>query len=353
MKKKDFFYDLPDELIADFPLENRTQSRLLYLNGVNGQIEHKSFFDCLSLLKKGDLLVFNNTKVIPARLMAKKPTGGKVEVMLDQIINAHIAKAQLGASRTPKEGEEIIFNDSAKAIVKGRVKEIFELELVSKDQSWFLLAENEGEIPLPPYMNRQSKELDQNRYQTVYAKEPGSVAAPTAGLHFDEAILSSLDDMGVDTAYVTLNIGAGTYLPVRTDDIKDHHMHSEFLNVTQEVCNKIIKTKENGGRVIAIGTTSVRSLETAAQKAKKGSLIEPYCGETDIFIYPGYKPKIVDALFTNFHLPESTLIMLVSALAGYSNVMKAYNEAVKEKYRFFSYGDSMFITCNPEPDCPI
>lgn len=353
MKKSAFYYDLPADLIADRPLDERRASRLLTLNGTTGGIHHKKFSDILEFLKPNDLLVFNNTKVIPARLFAKKPTGGRVEVMLDQIINEKCAKAQIKASRAPKENEEIIFEDGTVAVVTGRVKEIFEIVLAQNaNMSWFLLAEKFGEIPLPPYMNRKSTEFDEKRYQTVYAQEPGSVAAPTAGLHFDDEMMSKLDDMGVRKAFVTLNIGAGTYLPVRTDDIQDHHMHSEFLTVNQDVCDLVAQTKNKGGRVIAVGTTSVRSLESAAQFSPKG-VIEPYQGETNIFIYPGYKPLVVDALITNFHLPESTLIMLVSALAGYKQTMSAYRQAVEEGYRFFSYGDSMFITCNPDPDCPI
>lgn len=352
MKKSDFFYDLPEDLIAQYPLTVRHESRLLHLDGASGGIAHKQFSNLPDLLRENDLLVFNNTKVIPARLEARKPTGGRVEVMLDQIKGAKQATAQLGSSRTPRAGESLVFNNGAEILVKGRKEAVFELEITTCEHSWYDLCDAYGKMPLPPYIKRDDDEGDQTRYQTIYAEKPGSVAAPTAGLHFDHSVFEALDKKGVRRASVTLNIGAGTYLPVRTDDVKNHVMHSEYLEVDQKTCDLIAQTKQAGGRVIAVGTTAVRSLETATSHAKHG-LIEPYKGETEIFIYPGYDFKVIDGLVTNFHLPESTLIMLVSALGGYSHVMAAYKEAVEEKYRFFSYGDSMFVTCNPDPDCPI
>ncbi len=348
MQRQDFFFDLPNELIAQRPADKRSASRLLCLEGGEGTLSHKNFVDLPDLLNEGDLLILNNTKVIPARLFGHRLTGGKVEVMLDQIIDEKYATAHLRASNTPKIGTQMILPEGNLFIAESRDESIFHLRLKEGDLSWYELCEKYGQMPLPPYIEREEDEADYDRYQTVYGVHAGSVAAPTAGLHFDDQIFAQLKAKGVSIETVMLHIGAGTFLPVRKDNIFEHKMHSEYLEVTQGLCDKIKETKARGGRVVAVGTTSVRSLETAAL----GGEIKPYKGSTDIFIYPGFKFNVVDIMVTNFHLPESTLIMLVSAFGGYSNVMKAYKEAVEKKYRFFSYGDSMFITCNLNPDKP-
>lgn len=342
MKLSDFYFDLPPHLIAKYPTEQRSASRLLYLNSSSGETEHKQFVDAAELLNEGDLLVFNNTKVIPARLLGKKQTGGQVEVLVERITGEMTCLAHVRASKAPKPGTQLILEDAVTVLVSGRKDALFELVFQSADGVLASL-EKYGHMPLPPYIDRPDNEADKQRYQTVYSEKPGAVAAPTAGLHFDEAMLARLTKKGINTAFLTLHVGAGTFQPVRVDDITTHKMHAEFADVSQDVVNKVLATKRAGKRVIAVGTTSVRSLETAAKFALN-ALIEPYCDDTDIFIYPGFEFKVVDAMFTNFHLPESTLMMLISAFGGYENIMRAYHQAIENEYRFFSYGDSMFIS---------
>jgi S-adenosylmethionine:tRNA ribosyltransferase-isomerase len=339
MKLSDFHFDLPEELIALYPPAKRTDSRLLCLNRANGEITHRQFPDLLDLIRPEDLMVFNNTRVIPARLFGKKQSGGRVEILLERVTDDHSAVAQIKASKSPKPGSSIIFetdDGEVTALVVDREEGFFSLRF---SESVMSLSEKAGHMPLPPYIKREDELADRERYQTVYGEKKGAVAAPTAGLHFDEGLLQAIRDKGVHTAMVTLHVGAGTFQPVRSETIEEHKMHAEYLEVSEEVCEQVRLCKERGGRVIAVGTTSVRCLETAAQSGN----IEPYVGDTRIFIYPGYRFNAVDALVTNFHLPESTLIMLVSAMAGTEEILAAYKEAVKEKYRFFSYGDAMFI----------
>lgn len=337
MKKNDFYYDLPDELIAQYPAEKRTDSRLLVLD--HGDVQHHQFPDFVDLINPGDLLVFNNTKVIPARLFGQKASGGKVEVLLERITGESTCLAHIRASGAPKPGTQLLLEGGIELAVMERIDDLYALQSTGEED--FLTAvEAAGHMPLPPYITREDEQADRSRYQTVYASEKGAVAAPTAGLHFDDDILQRLRDKGVDAAFVTLHVGAGTFQPVRVDDIKEHKMHAEYIDVSDLVCEKIAATKAAGKRVIAIGTTSVRSLETASQSG----VTKPYQGDTDIFIYPGYQFQCVDALLTNFHLPESTLLMLVSAFAGTNNIRKAYQAAVDQRYRFFSYGDAMFLT---------
>ncbi len=339
MKLSDFHFDLPEELIALYPPAKRTDSRLLCLNRANGEITHRQFPDLLDLIRPEDLMVFNNTRVIPARLFGKKQSGGRVEILLERVTDDHSAVAQIKASKSPKPGSSIIFetdDGEVTALVVDREEGFFSLRF---SESVMSLSEKAGHMPLPPYIKREDELADRERYQTVYGEKKGAVAAPTAGLHFDEGLLQAIRDKGVHTAMVTLHVGTGTFQPVRSETIEEHKMHAEYLEVSEEVCEQVRMCKERGGRVIAVGTTSVRCLETAAQSGN----IEPYVGDTRIFIYPGYRFNAVDALVTNFHLPESTLIMLVSAMAGTEEILAAYKEALKEKYRFFSYGDAMFI----------
>jgi len=289
------------------------------------------------LLKPGDLLVFNNTKVIPARLFGNKASGGRVEILLERMLNEKECLAQIRASKSPKAGGSILLEDGSELRVLGREGSFFHLRAVSEDL--MTLMRRLGHIPLPPYITREDTERDRRRYQTVYAETPGAVAAPTAGLHFDQALLEQLKASGVQSTTVTLHVGAGTYQPVRVDNIEDHHMHAEWLEVPQSACDAVAVAKSAGGRIIAVGTTAVRSLETAAQ----GGSLEPFSGDSRIFIYPPYQFRVVDAMITNFHLPESTLLMLVSAFAGHQNTLAAYRHAVEQKYRFFSYGDAMLI----------
>ncbi|NIB43934.1 tRNA preQ1(34) S-adenosylmethionine ribosyltransferase-isomerase QueA [Pseudomaricurvus alkylphenolicus] len=344
MRRQDFYYDLPDELIARQPAKERRGSRLLRLDGDTGAIQHGQFPDLLNWLQPGDLMVFNNTRVIPARVFGHKGSGGKVEVLVERVLDSHRVLAHTKASKAPRVGTDIVLQDGTPLIVINRHDALFELAF-PKDQPVLEVLERIGHMPLPPYIDREDAAEDRERYQTVYSdsSKAGAVAAPTAGLHFDEELLEQLRAKGVDTAFVTLHVGAGTFQPVRVDNIHEHQMHSEIMELDAQVCDQVRRAKENGGRVIAVGTTSVRCLETAAQ----GGELKPYQGETNIFIYPSYQYQVVDALVTNFHLPESTLLMLVSAFAGYRHTMAAYDEAVAEAYRFFSYGDAMFITRNP------
>jgi len=342
MKTRDFQYHLPEQLIAQKPSEIRSQSRLLHYSRDKKSTNHLRFDDIIDLINPGDLLVFNNTRVIPARMYGHKETGGKVEVLVERLTSAQTCLAHVRASKTPKAGGIILLTDEEKqyqVTVDGREGNLFILRSDSQ-QTMADIMESIGHMPLPPYIERSDTEEDFTRYQTVYANEPGAVAAPTAGLHFDDELLSKLQSKGIDTAYVTLHVGAGTFQPVRSENIEDHEMHFEYLEVGQETVDKCQQTRSNGGRVIAVGTTTVRSLETASQSGR----LEAYAGETDIFIYPGYKFNSVDALVTNFHLPESTLLMLISAFAGKDEMMSCYAEAIEQEYRFFSYGDAMFIS---------
>ena len=346
MRRTDFTFELPEELIAQQPVTERTASRLLVLNGNTGAIEDKVFTDLSDFLQSGDVLVFNNTQVIPARLHGKKATGGKVEVLVERIVDDHVALAHIRASKSPKSGTELLFEKNISAEVTGREGDLFVVNFNHNNQSENTvlgILNNIGHMPLPPYIQRDDEDFDQDRYQTVYAERPGAVAAPTAGLHFDEKMLQQLSDKGIEQIHVTLHVGAGTFQPVRVDDLNDHYMHKEWIELTKENSEKINKAKKEGRRIIAVGTTSVRCLESAALFSNKEGMLKPYTGETDIFITPGYEFKVIDALITNFHLSESTLLMLVSAFAGYENIKNAYQHAIKEKYRFFSYGDAMFL----------
>ncbi|TDO99729.1 tRNA preQ1(34) S-adenosylmethionine ribosyltransferase-isomerase QueA [Marinomonas balearica] len=349
MKVSDYQFDLPDELIARYPMPERTSSRLLKLNGQSGELEHGQFADILSLVEPGDLMVFNNTRVIPARIFGQKESGGKIEVLVERLVSPTEILAHVRASKSPKPGNELVLGTdrgvSFKAVMVERQANLFRLQF---EEPVLEVLDKVGHMPLPPYIERPDEESDQERYQTVYNEKPGAVAAPTAGLHFDDELLKQLSEIGVDTAFVTLHVGAGTFQPVKVDNVKDHIMHSEYAEVSQDVVDKVRLAKSKGKRVIAVGTTSVRSLESASQSGS----IQPMADDTSIFIYPGYEFKTVDALVTNFHLPESTLIMLISAFAGYANVMAAYKTAVSEQYRFFSYGDAMFITRNSKADGP-
>jgi S-adenosylmethionine:tRNA ribosyltransferase-isomerase len=343
VKRQDFYFDLPENLIAQHPAKNRRDSRLLVLNSdAEGSLLDQKFPDLLSFIEPNDLLIFNNTKVIPARLFGIKQTGGKVELLIERVIDHSTILTHIKSSRAPKPGTILNIENAFDIEVIGRKDALFVVKVLS-DNSALDLIEAHGHMPLPPYIERANdEEEDKDRYQTVYSEKPGAVAAPTAGLHFDEAILDEIRTKGVDIGFVTLHVGAGTFKPVQVDDIAEHVMHSEYLEVDQEVVNKIRQARAKGGRVIAVGTTSVRCLESAASFSQSDS-IQPYQGDTDIFITPGYEFKEVDVLLTNFHLPESTLIMLVSALAGYENTMQAYKHAVQEQYRFFSYGDAMLV----------
>ncbi|SFQ07760.1 tRNA preQ1(34) S-adenosylmethionine ribosyltransferase-isomerase QueA [Pseudomonas borbori] len=345
MRVADFDFELPDALIARHPLAERRASRLLVLNGPSGALAHRQFSDLLEYLRPGDLMVFNNTRVIPARLFGQKASGGKLEVLVERVLDSHRVLAHVRSSKSPKPGSMILLDGGGEAQMLARHGALFELRFA---EAVLPLLERVGHMPLPPYIDRPDDAADRERYQTVYAERTGAVAAPTAGLHFDQALLASIAGMGVESAFVTLHVGAGTFQPVRVERIEDHHMHSEWLEVGQEVVDAVAACRARGGRVVAVGTTSVRSLESAA----RDGVLKAFSGDTDIFIYPGRPLHVVDALVTNFHLPESTLLMLVSAFAGYPETMAAYKSAVAEGYRFFSYGDAMFITRNPAPRGP-
>lgn len=337
MKKQDFYFDLPSELIAQYPLACRSDSRLLTYNRQTEEYGHHQFKEIADFLKPGDLLVMNDSKVIPARLYGFKSTGGKVELLVERIISDFTFLAHIKASKALKRGGVINLEQGNQLEIVERQDDLF---LCKSSIETLKLLNDQGHIPLPPYITRDDEQLDQDRYQTVYARLAGSVAAPTAGLHFDEAVLSSLRSRGVNIAYVTLHVGAGTFRPVRCDHIKDHQMHSEQFTISAELCDAVHAAKAAGNRVIAIGTTALRSLESAADE--NGTLI-PCSRDTSIFIYPGYQFRICDGLMTNFHLPESTLLMLVSAFIGHSQAMSLYHEAINQKYRFFSYGDTSLL----------
>ena len=340
MKKSDFYFDLPEELIAQDPLEDRSSSRLLRLRRESGEISHHHFYDIVDFLNPGDCLVVNNTKVIPARLFGTKPdTGASIEVLLLKRRQNDIWETLVRPGKKAKIGTKITFGDGR---LKGEVVDIVEegnrLIQFSYDGIFEEVLDELGQMPLPPYIKHPLK--DRDRYQTVYAKNEGSAAAPTAGLHFTPELLKKIEEKGVTIAYLTLHVGLGTFRPVKEDEITDHHMHSEYYVVTQETADQINTARRNGGRIVACGTTSIRTLETVA---REDGTIPAKSGWTDIFIYPGYKFKCIDAVITNFHLPESTLIMLISAFAGREHVLHAYEIAVKERYRFFSFGDAMFL----------
>ncbi len=337
MQRTDFYYQLPAELIAQRPLAQRSASRLLRVDRRSGQLSDRTFSDLPDLLNPGDLLVFNNTEVIPARLYAHKASGGHVEILLERLLNDRECLAQVRASKSPKAGGKLVLEDGSELLVKERQEGFFHLRSETADLMGLL--KKFGHMPLPPYITRADNAADRQRYQTVFADTPGAVAAPTAGLHFDQALLERLKDTGIHSTMVTLHVGAGTFQPMRVERIEDHQMHAEWLEVSQAACDAIAACRDRGGRVVAVGTTAVRSLETAAQS---GSL-KPYSGDSRIFIYPPYRFQVVDAMITNFHLPESTLLMLVSAFAGHEHILAAYRHAVAQGYRFFSYGDATLL----------
>jgi len=339
MKLNDFDYSLPQSLIAQYPSENRTGSRLLALDRATGRSLDRQFTDLPEFLQPGDLLVFNDTRVIPARLLGYKASGGQVEVMLERILEANRVLAQVRASKSPKSGSRMTLEDAVDVEVVAREGDLFLLQF-PVEQDLYLILEKYGRLPLPPYIEREPERADRDRYQTIYARHPGAVAAPTAGLHFDSEMLSALQKRGIETAHVTLHVGAGTFQPVRVENIAEHRIHKEWIDVSPEVCQAIACTRQRQGRVIAVGTTAVRCLETAAQVS--GSP-QPYRGDTQLFIYPGYQFQVVDGILTNFHLPKSSLLMLVCAFGGYEPVMNAYKHAVAQTYRFFSYGDAMLL----------
>ncbi len=338
MKKSDFYYDLPETLIAQAPAEHRSCSRLLALSGNTGEIVDRQFAELPDLLQAGDLLVFNDTRVIPARLFGYKDSGGRIEILVERILDEHRALAQIRASKTPKPGSELHLENDIKVIILAKQGSFYELDFRPNRVQTVL--ESIGHMPLPPYIRRQDIEQDRDRYQTVYAETPGAVAAPTAGLHFDQEILHRLQQKEIQCGFLTLHVGAGTFQPVRVEDLDEHKMHQEWCTINEALCQQINTTRQQGGRIVAVGTTSVRVLETAAQNGD----IKPFTGETDIFIRPGYQFRMVDAMITNFHLPESTLLMLVCAFSGVENIMKAYRHAIMQQYRFFSYGDAMLLT---------
>lgn len=338
MRTQDFDFHLPEELIAQFPIRQRSASRLLRLDGKNGTLSDNLFTELPRFLNPGDLLVFNDTRVIKARLTGHKASGGCVEVLIERVLDNHNALAHIRASRSPKPGSRIALAGALEVEVVARQEDLFLLQFHA-DQSILDLLERFGRLPLPPYITHPADSTDEERYQTVYAREPGAVAAPTAGLHFEPEMLELLKNSGIRVAYVTLHVGAGTFQPVRAENILEHKMHSEIYSIPEETASLVKTTREKGGKVTAVGTTALRALESAAHSGE----LMPGNGETDIFITPGYQFRIVERLLTNFHLPKSTLIMLVSAFAGTENIRKAYQHAIEQRYRFFSYGDAMLI----------
>ena len=322
MRRSDFHFDLPDTLIAQYPPARRGASRLLCLDAASGAVEDRAFADLAQILRPGDLLVFNDTRVIPARLYGRKESGGRVELLIERLLGPGRALAHVRASKTPRRGSRILVAEEARLVVGERRDDLFEIS--SPDMALEDLMQRHGHVPLPPYITRSDEDLDLERYQTVYAQRPGAVAAPTAGLHFDREMLQRLAQQGVGSTRVTLHVGAGTFQPVRSERLEDHRMHSEYVEVGEETCDEVARTRRNGGRVVAVGTTSVRSLESAAASGE----LKPFRGDTRLFITPGFRFNCTDAMLTNFHLPESTLLMLVCAFAGYDNVMNAYRHAV-------------------------
>jgi len=345
MRRSDFHYELPDELIARHPAPRRSDSRLLHLHGASGAMADRRFADLPTLLSPGDLLVFNDTRVIPARLHGRKETGGRIEILLERVIEGEAALVQLRSSKPPAVGSRIHLADGLEARVAGRDEEFWVLEFPGGAVATF---ERHGEMPLPPYLHRPVEDEDRERYQTVYARVPGAVAAPTAGLHFDEPLIAACDRGGIVRTRVTLHVGAGTFQPVRVDELSEHRMHAELAEVPAATCRAVAACRARGGRVVAVGTTAVRALESAAAQGQ----LEPFAGDTRLFITPGFRFRVVDALLTNFHLPESTLLMLVAAFAGTGHVLRAYAHAVAERYRFFSYGDAMLVEPDPAALAP-
>lgn len=339
MQLQDFCFDLPETLIARYPLDKRSASRLMCLNQHNNEVKHSHFYNIINLIDDGDLLVFNDTKVIPAKLIGHKSTGGKAEVLIERIIDSQRVLAQVRVRKNLYPGDFLYFSNEIRLEVLGKCDRFYELCYQDTSQNILSIIESVGEIPLPPYMQRSAEDTDKERYQTIYARHKGSVAAPTAGFHFDEELLGLLRDKHIEMEYLTLHIGAGTFTPVRVNKIQEHKMHTEYLEVSPRLCEQISKTKARGNRVIAVGTTSLRALETASHNG----ITQPFQGDTNIFIYPGYKFSCVDALITNLHLPGSTLMMLVSAFAGHNKIMHAYHQAVINGYRFYSYGDAMWL----------
>lgn len=342
MRVSDYLYDLPRDLIARYPLPSRSASRLLHLHPGSGALQDHHFEAITGFLAPGDLLVFNNTKVIPARVYGEKASGGKIELLIERILPDNQLSTHIRASKAPQIGSELILRGEQRVRVLGRQGALYEVAM-ARDLDIAQWLEAVGEIPLPPYLEREAEASDKERYQTVFAEHPGAVAAPTAGLHFDPPLLAQLAAKGVQSGFLTLHVGAGTFAPLRETQIATGKLHAERLEVSQSLCDQITQTKNRGNKVIAVGTTTVRALETAA----KSSGIQPFQGETDIFITPGFTFRVIDAMITNFHLPESSLLMLVSAFAGYENTLAAYHHAVQERYRFFSYGDAMLI-CDSE-----
>lgn len=336
MRIEEFDYELPAELVAQHPPSERAASRMLHLDAASGEISDWNFTDLPRFLQPGDLMVLNDTRVIKARLEARKPTGGTMEVLIERLLDGSSALALLRASHPPKAGQWIRIGPGDRALVKARHGDLFELQF---EEGVLDLLDRLGDVPLPPYIARRPSALDESRYQTVYAKEDGAVAAPTAGLHFDRAMLDKVRDAGVQLAFVTLHVGAGTFQPVRTQQIEEHAMHSEWYRVPEETAAALARTRAQRGRVLAVGTTSLRALESAHEHGR----LRAGSAQTRLFIFPGYRFHVVDCLLTNFHLPRSTLLMLVAAFAGIENVLRAYRHAVEQRYRFFSYGDAMLI----------
>lgn len=339
MHINDFQFHLPPELIARYPLPKRSASRLLCVSRDDNSLIHRQFDQVIDLIEPGDLLIFNNTKVIPARLFGNKVSGGAIEVLVERVLDRQRILAQVRVSKKPHMGDELLFPGDVRLEVLGRQEQFYELRYNGLDRSILEIIESIGQIPLPPYMHRLPEESDKERYQTVYAEHKGSVAAPTAGFHFDEELLQKLSNKQIEMGYLTLHIGAGTFAPIRVENILEHKMHSEYIDVSPVLCEQIKATKARGKRVIAVGTTSLRALESASQSGET----KPYQDETRIFIYPGYEFQCVDALITNLHLPASTLLMLVCAFGGQEKIMRAYQEAVAQSYRFYSYGDAMWM----------
>jgi S-adenosylmethionine:tRNA ribosyltransferase-isomerase len=338
MKKSDFHFELPPELVAQEPLPERSASRLLVVPPAPAPFEDRGIRDLPGLLRAGDLLVFNDTRVIPARLFGAKESGGRVEILLERITGSSEVRAQIGASKSPKPNSRIHLDDGTPVTVLGREDEFYKLRFDTQEPLEQVL-QRSGRMPLPPYIRRDADISDDERYQTVFAKHTGAVAAPTAGLHFDEALLAALRARGVEFGHVTLHVGAGTFQPMRAESLSEHVMHSEWLNVGAPLCAQVARARAAGGRIVAVGTTVVRALETALRDGE----LKPFAGDTQIFIFPGYRIRAVDLLLTNFHLPESTLLMLVSAFAGRERILAAYRHAVQQRYRFFSYGDAMLL----------
>ena len=339
MRKSDFFYDLPQGLIAQTPVQPRSASRLLCVTGATGGLVDRRFVDLPELLQPDDLLVFNNTRVIPARLYGTKDSGGKIELLVERVLDAHRAVVQCRASKPPRIDQRLYLEGGVEAVVSARHDVGYEVRFLT-ERPLLEVLQDIGHIPLPPYIMRPDGPEDGERYQTIFARIPGAVAAPTAGLHFDAPLLQRLEVLGVESVYVTLHVGAGTFQPLRVEEVHAHRMHAEYIELDATAATHINAAKDQGRRVVAVGTTVVRVLESVARNGR----VTAYAGETDIFIYPGYHFQMVDAMLTNFHLPESTLLMLVCAFAGTDNVLQAYHHAVAARYRFFSYGDAMFIT---------